>query len=121
YKLAEFTRVSNEDPTWGGWIRLGLFEQYYFRADGKDYGPMDRKTVQCAAIVRTNPDGMVPSKVSPLGSDDALVWWEDIDWMEAMQARAKPQLVKLGKVKDLLDDVFVLLPPAALKYDAQLK
>ncbi|ECG8596201.1 ATP-binding protein [Salmonella enterica subsp. salamae] len=121
YKLAEFTRVSNEDPTWGGWIRLGLFEQYYFRADGKDYGPMDRKTVQCAAIVRTNPDGMVPPKVSPLGSDDALVWWEDIDRMEAMQARAKPQLVKLDKVKDWLDDVFVLLPPAALKYDAQLK
>ncbi|WP_131729201.1 hypothetical protein [Klebsiella quasipneumoniae] len=121
YKLAEFTRVSNEDPTWGGWIRLGLFEQYYFRADGKDYGPMDRRTVQCAAIVRTNPDGMVPPQVSPLGSDDALVWWEDIDWMEAMQARAKPQLVKLDKVKDWLDDVFVLLPPAALKYDAQLK
>lgn len=120
YQLAEFTRISGEDPTWEGWIRLALFEHYYFREDGKDFGPMDRKAVQCAAIVRTNSDGSIPPGVSPLGNDDALLWWEDVEWMDAMQDRAKPQLVKLDKIKDWLDDVFVLLPPAALKYDARL-
>lgn len=120
-QLGEIVRVPNADSTYGGWIRLGLFEQSVFRSDDSSYGRPDKSVHRSAAIVGIELDGSVPLQAVPVPLGDISSWWFEISAYEACMDAQRPQLIRLGDVNDWLGKHLLLLPPLALKYRARLQ
>ena len=119
-RLAEIVRVPDDDPSYGGWVRLAMYERRFYRSDDRDHEPADRRAVRAAAIVRTRMDGTVPDQATPFGSGDIGPWWFDVEPAEAVQEARRAQLVKRTLVRDWLGSETVLVPPPALRYRAHL-
>ena len=120
-QLGDIVRVPDADLSYGGWIRLGLFEQSLFRSDDRSYGRPDKSVLRSAAIVGTELDGTVPPQAFPVPPGDISSWWFEVSAYEASMDAQRPQLICLGEVNDWLGKNLVLLPPLALQYRARLR
>jgi hypothetical protein len=120
-QLGDIVRVPDADTRYGGWIRLGLYEQSLFRSDDRNYGRPDKSVVRSAAIVGTELDGTVPARAVPAPPGDIGSWWFEISAREAYMDARHPQLIRLGDVTDWLGRNLALLPPLALRHSAQLQ
>ncbi|MBS0368619.1 MAG: ATP-binding protein [Proteobacteria bacterium] len=120
-QLGEIVRVPDTDSSYGGWIRLGLFEQSLFRSDDRSYGRPDKSVLRSAAIVGTELDGTVPPQAVPVRPGDISSWWFQVSAYEASMDAQRPQLICLGEVNDWLGKNLALLPPLALQYRARLR
>ncbi|WP_138679060.1 ATP-binding protein [Candidatus Accumulibacter phosphatis] len=120
-QLGDIVRVPDADTSYGGWIRLGLYEQSLFRADDRNYGRPDKSVLRSAAIVGTELDGTVPPQAVPAPSGDIGFWWIEISALEARMEAQHPQLIRLGDVTDWLGKNLALLPPLALRHRARLQ
>lgn len=118
--LGPIMRISDDDPAYGGWIRLALREVHYFRSDNRHWDAPDRCAKLVAGVVRTELDGTVPAEAGPFGTSDMWPWWDDFDEAEAQEDARLPQLVKLFVTKDWLGQCIVLVPPLALRHGAKL-
>lgn len=119
-QLGDIVRVPEADSTYGGWIRLGLYEQTLFHSDERDYGRPDRSVLKSAAIVGTELDGTVPKHAVPIVPGDIGFWWFEISSQDARLDAQSPQLVRLGDVTDWLGKNLALIPPLALRHSAKL-
>ncbi|TVT73162.1 MAG: ATP-binding protein [Denitromonas halophila] len=120
-QLGDIVRVPDLDSSYGGWIRLGLFEQSLFRSDDRSYGRPDKSVLRSAAIVGTELDGTAPPHAIPVPPGDIGSWWLEVSAHEARMDAQRPQQIRLGEVKDWLGKNLVLLPPLALQYRARLQ
>lgn len=120
-QLKEIVRVPEDDSVYGGWIRLGLYEQCFYRSDDRDYLPPDRVALQFAAVVRTELDGTVPASASPVSDGDVGIWWHEAGARQASMEALMPQLVKVAQVSDWLGQKLALVPPPALQFRARLQ
>lgn len=120
-QLGDIVRVPDADSSYGGWIRLGLYEQSLFRSDDRNYERPDKSVLRLAAIVGTELDGTVPPRAVPAPPGDIGSWWFEISAREARVDAQRPQLIRLGDVTDWLGKNVALLPPLALRYRARLQ
>lgn len=120
-QLGDIVRIPDGEPSYGGWIRLGLYEQSLLRSDDHNYGRPNRSILRSAAIVTTELDGTVPARAVPTPPGDIGSWWFDVSGHEARAAARRPQLTRLGFVNDWLGRSIALLPPLPLRYWAQLQ
>jgi hypothetical protein len=120
-QLGDIVRVPDADTSYGGWIRLGLYEQSLFRADNRNYGRPHKSVLRSAAIVGTELDGTVPPRAIPAPPGDIGSWWVKISAREAHVAAQRPQLIHIGNVTDWLGKNLALLPPLALRHRARLQ
>lgn len=120
-QLGDIVRVPDADTSYGGWIRLGLYEQSLFRADDRNYGRPDKSALRSAAIVGTELDGTVPRRAIPAPPGDIGSWWFEISAREASVDAQRPQVIRLGDVTDWLGKNLALLPPLALRHRARLQ
>lgn len=120
-QLGDIVRVPDADSSYGGWIRLGLFEQSLFRSDDRSFGRPDKSVLRSAAIVGTELDGTVPPQAFPVSPGDISSWWFEVSAYEASVDAQRPQLIYLGEVNDWLGKNLVLLPPLSLQYRARLR
>lgn len=119
--LGPIVRVPETDRSYGGWIRLGIHEQCFFRSDERSYGRPDKTVLMSAAVVATELNGTIPSRATPLPLGDIGDWWFDITANEALADRTRPQLVRLGDVEDWLGKNLLLLPPLILRHGGKLE
>lgn len=120
-QLGDIVRVPDADTSYGGWIRLGLYEQSLFRSDDRNYGRPERSVLRSTAIVGTDLDGTVPKQAIPAPPGDIGSWWFEISTREAHMDARRPQPIRLGDVTDWLGKNLALLPPLALRHRAQLQ
>lgn len=120
-QLGHIVRVPDADSSYGGWIRLGLYEQSLFRSDESNYGRPDKSVLRSAAIVGTELDGTVPARAVPAPPGDIGSWWFEGSAREARVDAERPQLIRLGNVTDWLGKNLALLPPFALRHRARLQ
>jgi hypothetical protein len=120
-QLGDIVRVPDADRSYGGWIRLGLYEQSFFRSDDRNYGRPDRSVLRSVAIVGTELDGTVPKRAVPAPPGDIGSWWFEISAREASVAAQRPQLIRRGDVTDWLGTNLALQPPLALRHRARLQ
>lgn len=120
-QLGDIVRVPDADTSYGGWIRLGLYEQSFFRSDDRNYGRPDKSVLRSVAIVGTELDGTVPRRAVPAPPGDIGSWWFEISAREASVAAQSPQLIRRGGVTDWLGTNLALLPPLALRQRARLQ
>lgn len=120
-QLGDIVRVPDTDSSYGGWIRLGLFEQSLFRSNNLGYGRPDKLALRTAAIVGTELDGTVPPEADPIRPSDISSWWFQASAYDASMDSQHPQLICLGEVNDWLGKNLVLLPPLALQFRARLR
>lgn len=120
-QLGDIVRVPDADTSYGGWIRLGLYEQSLFRADDRNFGRPAKSVLRSAAIVGTELDGTVPPRAVPAPPGDIGSWWAEISTREVHVDGQRPQLIRLGDVTDWLGKNLALLPPLALRHRARLQ
>lgn len=118
--VGDLVRVPVSDPTYGGWVRLGILEQSFFRSDDRDWLNPDRLARRSAAIVAAELDGVIPPGVTPLPEGDIDEWWQiERDPSYALSESLSRQLVQVGGVNDYLGRNVALIPPVALLSRAQ--
>ncbi len=120
-QLGDIVRVPDADTSYGGWIRLGLYEQSLFRSDDRNYGRPDKSVLRSAAIVGTEIDGTVPKQAVPAPPGEIGSWWFEISARDAYVEERCPQLIHLGKVSDWLGRNLALIPPLVLRHSAKLQ
>ncbi|GAB3437258.1 ATP-binding protein [Massilia solisilvae] len=120
-QITQMNIMSDEDPTYGGWVRLALCEKNFYHSADRSYEPPNRRAIWAAGVVRAAMDGTVPPRASAHGESDPGPWWYEIEGVEALMDARKPQLVKLASVADWLGKCLALVPPVSLRYRAKLQ
>lgn len=120
-RLGDIVRVPDTIDGYGGWIRLGLYEQSLFRSDDHSYGRPDKSVLVSVAIVGTRLDGTVPAGVVPAPPGDISSWWLELSADEVRVDPTDPRPIRLGSVSDWLGKNLALLPPLALRQSALLE
>ncbi|WP_291915183.1 ATP-binding protein [Limnohabitans sp.] len=118
--LGPVVRVAKDDPSYGSWIRLAAMEVHFFRSDDRHWDAPNRSTLFAAGVVRTEIDGTVPLSAGPFGASDMWPWREEYDRDEALEDARRPQLVKKFATTDWLGQCGALVPPLALRLNAEL-
>lgn len=119
--LGPLVRIPEDEPTYGGWIRLGTHEIHYFRSDDRHWDAPDRRAEHLAGVVRTEINGTVPTSAGPFGASGMWPWREDFDEEDAREDATLPQLVKQFRADDWLGRCIALVPPLALRHHAKLQ
>lgn len=119
--LGDIVQVPDIDPSYGGWIRLGLYEQSIFRSDNRSYGPPDKFLLKSAAIVATELNGTVPPQAVPAPPGEIDSWWFELPIRKTRREALHPQLIRCGGVRDWMGVNAALLPPLALRHRVHLQ
>ena len=114
-------RISGDDETYCGWIRLAMREVHDFRSDGRRWGAPDRRATLTAGVVRPRIDGTVPASAGPFGASDMWPWRHEFDKEDALEDATLPQLVKLFATEDWFGRCTALVPPIAIRDCAKLQ
>lgn len=113
--------VSDDDPTFFGWIRLALIERQYRPDPARTYErPVEAITVFAGAVAAPLGE-TIPSGVLPFRDGDVDDWWWPDPPPVTFPARLPiGQVVRLSRWTDWLGSSFVLIPPEEFQNYLQL-